>query len=260
MRDADAPAGFVKFAVGRAAVVCASHVTDAFREALSAGTLYKYAESHPGARSLAGRGVAYAIPLPGGIEDVVVRHNRHGGLLAPITGDLFRTPTFAPYELMISERLQEYGIPTPKMLGYALYAVVPGFKRADVVTREVKSSFDLSVALMSSDVKLRVDALAAASDLVVTLGKVGAQHADLNVKNILLREENGALHAMVLDVDRVVFDEPEIVFDLNLERLLRSARKWQTVHNARVTNAELDELRASVQERRPPPIGPKSSW
>jgi hypothetical protein len=260
MRDAEAPAGFVRFAAGRAEVVCAEHVADAFRQALTAGTLYKYAESHPAARSLAGRGVAYAVPLPGGVEDVVVRHNRHGGLLAPITGDLFRTPTFAPYELMISERLHEYGIPTPRMMGYAVYAALPGFKRADVVTREVKNSFDLSVALMSPDAELRVRALAAAADLVETLGKVGAQHADLNAKNILLQEKPGALHAMVLDVDRVVFDEPEIVYDLNLERLLRSARKWQTMHGARVTQEELDELRASVQERRPPPIGPKSSW
>jgi hypothetical protein len=198
--------------------------------------------------------------LPGDVEDVVIRHNRHGGLLAPITGDLFRAPTFAPHELMISERLHEYGIPTPHMLGYVVYAAFPGFARADVVTREVKNSFDLSAALMSDDAAHRAKAVAAAADLTVSLGVIGAQHADLNVKNILLHEENGTLNAMVLDVDRVVFDEPEIVYDLNLERLLRSARKWQTIHGARVTKEELDELRGSVQERRPPPVGPKSSW
>src|SRR5690348_12686836 len=103
MSDIQAPDGFVKFAVSRAEVVCATHVADAFRQALTAGTLYKYAEAHPRVRSLAGRGVVYAVPLPGDVEDVVIRHNRHGGLLAPITGDLFRAPTFAPHELMISE-------------------------------------------------------------------------------------------------------------------------------------------------------------
>jgi hypothetical protein len=260
MRAANAPDGFVQFAVGRAEIVCTTHVADAFRQALAAGTLYKYAESHPRVRSLRGRGVVYAVPLPGDVEDVVIRHNRHGGLLAPVTGDLFRTPTFAPHELKISAQLHEYGVPTPHMLGYVLYAAIPGFRRADVVTREVKNSFDLSVALMKDDAAHRARAIAATADLVVALGKIGAQHADLNVKNILLREDGDALRAMVLDVDRVVFDEPEIVYDLNLERLLRSARKWQTVHGAPVTNAELDELRGSVQERRPPPVGPTTSW
>jgi hypothetical protein len=85
----------------------------------------------------------------------------------------------------------------------------------------------------------------------VTLGAIGARHADLNVKNILLRDDAGTLNAMVLDVDRVVFDEPRIVHDLNLERLLRSARKWQTVHGARVTKDELDELSESVRKRHP---------
>jgi hypothetical protein len=260
MRHLDVPAGFVSFTAGRAHVVCASHVADAFRQALAAGTLYQYAERHPRTRALAGRGVVYAAPLPGNVEDAVIRHNRHGGLLAPITGDVFRTPTFAPRELTISERLHEYNVPTPRMLGYVLYDVAPGFQRADVATREVKNSFDLSAALMSDDASHRARAIAAAANLVVLLGVIGAQHADLNVKNILLREEAGVLNAMVLDVDRVVFDEPEIVFDLNLERLLRSARKWQTVHGARVTKAELDELGGSVRERRPPPLGPKTSW
>jgi hypothetical protein len=261
MRDADPPAGFVRFAAGPARVVCAAHVADAFRRAITeAGTLYKYAESHPRARTLTGRGAVYAVPLPGEVEDAVIRHNRHGGLLAPLTGDLFRTPTFAPRELLVSERLHEYGVPTPQMLGYAIYDALPGFKRADVVTREVKNSFDLSAALMSVDAAYRTRALVTTASLVVTLGVIGAQHADLNVKNILLHEESGALHAMVLDVDRVVFDEPEIVFDLNLERLLRSARKWQTVHGAPVTKEELDELGASVRERRPPPVGPTTSW
>ena len=259
MRDAEAPAGFVKFTAGRATVVCATHVAEAFREALVAETLYKYAETHPRVRSLAGRGVVYAAPLPGDVEDAVIRHNRHGGLLAPITGDVFRTPTFAPRELAISERLHEYGIPTPRMLGYVRYDVVPGFQRADVATREVKNSFDLSAALMSTDAAHRARAITAAANLVVTLGVIGARHADLNVKNILLRDEAGTLRAMVLDVDRVVFGQPEIVYDLNLERLLRSARKWQTVHGARVTNDELDELRGSVRERRPPPVGPRTS-
>lgn len=255
MPAAAVPDGFVRFVARGADVVCMHHVADAFRAALASGTLGQYAESHPQTRGLMGRGVVYAVPLPGDIEHVVIRHNRHGGLFAPITRDLFRAPTRAPRELLFSERLHEYGVPTPRVLGYVLYDALPGFRRVDVVTRLVPDSFDLAVAFMSDDAALRARAIAATTDLLITMATVGARHIDLNVKNVLLqRGEGGTLSALVLDLDRVVFDEPEIVFDLNLERLLRSARKWQTLHGARLTAAELDELAWAARERRPPPM------
>jgi hypothetical protein len=254
MRDADVPPGYVRFAVNRTQVVCAQHVATAFREALARNTLHGFAATQPGARTLTGRTVAYALPLLGTVERIVVRHNHHGGLLAPLTRDLFRSPTRAPLELQISERLREYDVPTPKMLGYAIYDAPAGFKRADVVTREVPDAFDLAVAFMSRDAALRGRAITATADLVLTLSAVGARHADLNVKNVLLHPSAAALSAVVLDVDRVTFDEPEIVFELNLSRLLRSARKWQTTHGASVTDGELAELAGLVRERRPPPL------
>ena len=252
MSDVAVPSGFLPLTVGRARAVCALHVADAVREALGTGTLYDYAQRHPDARALRGRDVVYAVALPGGAERVVVRHNHHGGVFAPVTRDLFRLPTRAPHELMLSERLREDGIPTPRMLGYVVYRASLGFARADVMTREVPSSFDFSVAITSADADFRARTIIAVSDLVLALGRVGACHADLNVKNILLYDAAGSLEAMVLDVDCVTFDKPEIALDVNLERLLRSARKWQSLHGATVTDGELAELVGSVRERRPP--------
>jgi len=253
MSHDEAPAGFVPFTVGRARAVCAVHVADAVREALTAGTLYDYARRHPKARTLRGRSDVYAVPLPGDVEQVVVRHNTHGGFFASITRDLFRPPTRAPRELMLSERLHDYGVATPRMLGYVIYRAPLGFVRADVMTREVPISFDFSAAIMSPDVDFRARAILAVSDLLLTLAAVGAYHADLNVKNILLHANGASLEAMVLDIDCVTFDEPKVVFDLNLARLLRSARKWQTLHGATVTDVELADLAESLRERRPPP-------
>jgi len=248
MRDADLPRGFVRFMVEDSEVVCAEPAVEAIREAMRAGTLYEYAATHLRARTLQGRGLVFAAPLPLGGGNVVVRHNHHGGMFARFTRDLFRGDTRAPHELRISERLQEYGVPTPAILAFAVYPVALGFKRADVVTREVPNSADLSVALMSTDAERRARAIRAAADLVLTLSNVGARHADLNVKNILLRtNHDGSFDAIVLDVDR-------ITFELNLARLLRSARKWQTRYGAWVTDTELDELAGLVRERRPPPM------
>src|SRR5205085_1537095 len=63
-------------------------------ECLSSGTLYQYAANHPDKRALGGRGEAYAISLRDGTH-IVVRHNQHGGVLAPLTGDTFLLPTRA---------------------------------------------------------------------------------------------------------------------------------------------------------------------
>ena len=49
------------------------------------------------------------------------RRNRHGGLFAPLTGDLFLSPTRAPYELAASLNLLSVGVPTPAILAYATY-------------------------------------------------------------------------------------------------------------------------------------------
>jgi hypothetical protein len=104
-----------------------------------------------------------------------------------------------------------------------------------------------------------VRALHATADLVRALVRAGAWHKDLNVKNVLLHSTlDGELEAMVLDVDRVTFPPPngrDDVRELNVARLLRSARKWQTTQGAPVTDSELDELAALIRARpTPPPV------
>ena len=240
------PAGFVRFSVGATTVVCADYVADATRRALDAGTLFAYAERHPTARALAGRGIAWAATLPGDVERVVVRHNRHGGLLAPLTRDLFVAPTRAPYELATSERLRRAGVATPTMLGYVTYPALAGLCRVDVMSREVVDSFDLSAVLLDESSARRGEAWLATRTLVTSLNEIGARHHDLNVKNVLLRHApRGGLEAMVLDVDRVEFvPVDDRVAAANAARLMRSARKWKEVRGAPISEAELAEWAA----------------
>ena len=238
------PAGFVQFTVGQAEVVCAGHVAGAVRQALSEGTLYQFAERHPEAQALTGRGVVYAVALPGGVEHAVIRHNHHGGHFAALTRDLFRPPTRAPRELRLSERLQRAGVPTPAMLGYVLYPAMLGLKRVDVMTRLVPDSQDLSHVLMSTDAGVRAHAWHATALLTAALSHAGARHHDFNVKNVLLCGND----ALVLDVDRVTFGGAGAeVLEANLARLFRSARKWRDRYGARVADAELDDVAASAR-------------
>src|SRR5205814_3048324 len=113
-----APDGYEVAELRGTTLVAKRGYLDAARTALKSGTLYDYAAQHEEAHSLSGRGIVYAVPLPNG-ERVVVRHNWHGGLLAPITGDVFLAPTRAPYELATSLRLMRHGVPTPEIVAYA---------------------------------------------------------------------------------------------------------------------------------------------
>lgn len=252
---AAAPPSFVSFDTPSAHVVCDDRFASAARAVLERGSLYAYARSEPAARALAGRGIAYAVSLPGDSTGVVVRHNRHGGMLAAVTGDVFRWPSRAPLELAISHTLRAAGVSTPEIVCYALYRAAPGFCRADVVTLEVPDSRDLSAAITSPDADHRARALRAAARLVSRLTTAGARHHDLNVKNVLLHDRphgtadgGGDLDALVLDVDRVVFSsDRRAVREANLARLLRSARKWRDRYGAPITEAELTELAALVR-------------
>ena len=243
------PSGFVALDVGASRAVCAVALSSEIRELLGRGTLYEFAASTANARAIAGRGTAYVASLPGG-ERVVVRHNRHGGALAAFTRDLFRPPTRAPLELRISERLRRLGIPTPVILAYATYPAAAGFWRADVMTRYVAPSADLAAVLLSNDGAMRADAWEATALLVREMSAAGIRHHDLNAKNILLDLRNdGPSVAMLLDVDRVVFDEaPGRARDGNLSRLFRSFRKWRSLYGARVEESEIDALARRVRE------------
>jgi RIO-like serine/threonine protein kinase len=105
------------------------------------------------------------------------------------------------------------------------------FRRSDVATREIPNGHDLSVALAKVvDHDHRKMVLDAIVKLLRSLTNAGAHHQDLNLKNVLLTAGTGeGLDAHVLDVDRVRFSSPgsPLVAKANLERLIRSLRKWR---------------------------------
>jgi 3-deoxy-D-manno-octulosonic acid kinase len=202
------------------------------------------------ARALTGRGVSYAVPLPNG-ERVVVRHNRHGGLLAPVTGDRFLPPTRAPHELDVSVRLRDGGVPTPEIVGYVTYRAGPFLRRCDVASREIANGRDLAAILTAGSPEERRAALDATAPLIAALSARGARHHDLNVKNVLVAADSaGAMTSFVLDVDRVEFGRPgdSRITERNLERFMRSARKWRELHGARIEEPDLVRIAATVRQ------------
>lgn len=233
--------------VGSAIVYATAPLLPRLVELLGAHeSLYDWASSQPQPRALRGRAPVYVATLPPSGPTVVVRHAWHGGLLAPLTQDLFRRPTRAPLEFMRSRELQALGIPTTEVLGYVLYDAPFGLARVDVMTRYVPDTADLGMVLAGLAPSIDCDAaMGATMELLSNLATHRVVHPDLNVKNILLHTPEGApARAMVIDVDVVqlpVGSSTEAMAR-NVARLSRSLRKWNRQFGCNMTDLSIVEF------------------
>lgn len=228
MREGRAPPGYEAFRVRDARVVALSGSAKAIRDALAVDTLHAWASRQAGTRALPGRGTAWTATLSNG-ADVVVRHSRHGGAFARVTGDLFLSPTRAPHELASALRLAGAGVPTPEVVAYAVYPAIWPFARADVVTRRLRGSDFPGAWRAAPGAAARRTMVHALAMLLRQMQGAGALHPDLNLRNVLLVVRDDEPAAFVLDVDRVAFGDPQNreIGTRNLERILRSSRKWR---------------------------------
>jgi hypothetical protein len=238
---------YERFEVGGARAVVAKACAAGIREVLEKERLYEYAARQTDSVTLVGRAPVFTINLPGGCGRVVVRHNMRGGWAAKVSKDLFVFPTRGFRELIASLRLRASGVSTPEVLAYVSYPVNWMLRRSDVATREIANGHDLSIALAKvTDHAHRVMVLDAIAKLLRSLTQAGAHHQDLNLKNVLLTAGDGpGLDAHLLDVDRVRFSSPgsPLVAKANLDRLIRSLRKWRDLHELPYSAEDEEYLR-----------------
>jgi hypothetical protein len=247
VRAPQAPRGYESFPVGRAHVVAQQPLVGAVREAMTGASLHEWAARQPGAHAMQGRATAWATALPNGVQ-VVVRHSRHGGLLAPLTGDRFLAPTRAPFELAAALRLADAGVPTPELLAYAVYPAIGPYARADVATRLLRGHALPEAWAAATTEDARSALVDAVSLLLGALRGAGAYHADLNVRNILVLDVAGAPAAAVLDVDRVTFGTPgdPAIAGKNLRRLLRSMEKRRVGYGVNLSAQQLERMQRAA--------------
>lgn len=245
------PPGFVRLREPGIEGAALASLETPLREALAEGSFYEFAEHHPEAKPLTGRGIAYAVPLSTG-DRVVVRRSRHGGLLGSVRDDRFFGATRAPRELEISLTLRRLGVATPLVVAYATYPAGPMFRRGDVVSREVARSRDLAAALgLLSRGQSKRSLLEATGKLLASMSIAGARHPDLNIKNVLIADNAfGGVEAYVLDVDRVWLDRAgaDGVLAANLRRFSRSALKWRRLQGLPIEEADLLAIESSARE------------
>jgi len=220
--------GYLPLQIEGCQAVALDWAASAVIRALSFGTLHEWAAQQVDRVEMRGRGVIYSVDLPTiPATPVVVRRNRHGGVLGGVTGEYFLTPTRAPLELATALRLAAAGIPTPEVIAYGIYPAAGIFARSDVMTRRLPDGDDLPAAWKNADRTEHEEMLVAVARLLKALNHAGAWHADLNLKNIYLTGSPDKLTAYLLDVDRVTFPGGSDISVRNFTRLARSARKWR---------------------------------
>jgi hypothetical protein len=243
--------GYVQLDVKGRRAVALDWAASAVALALDTCTLHEWAALQPLREEMRGRGVIYSVDLPTiPATPVVVRRNRHGGLLHGLTGEYFLTPTRAPLELATSLRLAAAGIPTPEVIAYAIYPAAGMFARSDVMTMRLPEGDDVPAAWKKASKADRDSVLVAVARLLGALARAGAWHADLNLKNIFIAGSGADLTAYLLDVDRVTFPGGSDIAARNFRRLARSARKWRVRRGLDFDEDSLARLYVLAQENK----------
>jgi uncharacterized protein YjhX (UPF0386 family) len=183
-----------------------------------------------GARRFHGRQALKSIELKSG-GSIVIRPYYHGGVLRAVTRDLFVTWPPRPFrELTITEELRRRGVPTVEVYAACVERLCGPFYRGWLVTRELEEAQDLWAALQNGFAgRIGIErVLGAVAKSLRAVHREGVYHTDLNLKNILIRNEREGARGYIIDFDKAKLLSgplpPELV-QRNLDRLLRSIRK-----------------------------------
>jgi hypothetical protein len=142
-----------------------------------------------------GRKSLGAVKLETG-ETVLIRPYHHGGILRAVTRRVFFSWPPRPFqELAITEELRRRGVPTVEPYGACVERLRGPFYRGWLLTRQLEEAHDLWAALQNGFVgRLGSEqVLRAAARSVRSMHTEGVYHTDLNLKNILVREEGGGV-------------------------------------------------------------------
>lgn len=219
---------------------------------LGRGSFSGGGETAATASQFQGRSRLTAVTLADGTSALVRAYHR-GGMVRYLTRDLFCTWPPRPFvELATTERARQRGVSTLEVVAACIERTCGPFYRGWLVTRELARAKDLWEALHDDryTVPDRRALLMAVAASVRRMHLEGVYHRDLNLKNILIRQEGEAIRAYIIDLDKAelfrgVLAPPKI--KRNLERLCRSARKLDPAGRW-LSREELDWFRSFYQE------------
>jgi 3-deoxy-D-manno-octulosonic acid kinase len=230
--DVLVPPGYVRIDRDGAALLLREGLEDAL---LAAGVAFpEDVVARSPAVGLAGRGALSRVEIPGG--RAILRLYWRGGLLGKLVRRLSLDGDRAANELRVQAEALARGAPVTEPLAAVTRRAGVGFRHA-LATRELEGARDLALVLRETRGRERRRAVSAAGEAVRRLHDAGVEHADLNLKNILVREAERGPEAWVIDLDRGRLLEglEPAARRRNLVRLLRSFAKLAVVGGARLS-------------------------
>ncbi len=150
-----------------------------------------------------GRGDTALVDAPGKAEKLVLRRLIHGGLLGPLRGSVFFGMGRPLRELRVTAQLRRAGAPVPRpALAWGRRIAGP-FWDPVVGTYLESGTVDALHFLESAPEPARLlRAAEAAGGAVRRFHDEGGRHADLHVKNLLIRERDESCECIVIDLDK----------------------------------------------------------
>ncbi|MBZ0110360.1 MAG: hypothetical protein K8F52_17050 [Candidatus Scalindua rubra] len=175
-----------------------------------------------------------------GNDSFIVREYWHGGMIGVILKDLFCDGMRPVRELSICEAVSKGGIKTTEIIAIIKCKVFGPLYKFRLITREITESIDLVELLLHSgenqlfdQKKQIINELAKA---VNDMHNVGIYHADLHLKNILVKSDpGGGVQVYIIDLDKSKQYE-KISFQRRMKNIMRLDR---SVVKMRRKNREL---------------------
>jgi tRNA A-37 threonylcarbamoyl transferase component Bud32 len=193
------PAGFELLRGAGAVLAVRSDLAAAARERgwMEAGGLARELARAPAPAR--GRGATALIDAAG--RALLVRRLHHGGALGGLLGERFLRPTRPFRELLVTQALWAAGAPVPEA-AFAHAERSGPFQTLAFATAFEADAVDALAFLASAPSEPEIlRAARAAGRAVRRFHDRGGRHADLHVKNLLVRRREDGLDVLVIDLD-----------------------------------------------------------
>ena len=175
-----------------------------------------------------------------GNETFIVREYWHGGMVGKIFKDFFCDGMRPVRELSVCEAASRGGIKTTEIVAIVKNKVFGPFYKFRLVTKEITESIDLIELLLHSGenrlFKQKKQIINELAKAVNDMHNVDIYHADLHLKNILVKSDHGGgVQVYIIDLDKSKQYE-KIGFQRKMKNILRLDR---SVVKLRRKNQEL---------------------
>lgn len=198
-----------------------------WKDRLAGTDLHEAALHAPPAPGFAGRGDLRLLEING--ARLLCKQMRHGGLLARLLGSRYLDRRKPLNEMRIVSHALAHGVPTAALPAVITKRAIPPFYRYWAFSQELPDAVDLLAYMRTHPPRReRIPAIAAAAQAVRAMHDAGLFHADLHLKNILVRLADAeSPEAFIIDFDKALL-APHMTVRMrfkNLRRLWKSAEK-----------------------------------